>query len=156
MKADPVTHTEDEVTDAAFGETNLKLIPANSVLVVVRGMILAHTVPIRVNAVPVAVNQDLKVLRPAQQMNHQFLRWCLQCLHTYLLSKVSTAAHGTRKLEMHVLASLPIPIPPLPLQLEFVERVAEVGGISALNDRAATAAEQMARSLLAQVFGQAA
>lgn len=54
------------------------------------------------------------------------------------------------------LVTLPIPVPPRPLQQEFAERVAEVEGISSLNDRAATAAEQMAESLLAQLFGQAA
>lgn len=47
-------------------------------------------------------------------------------------------------------------LPPIKLQEEFAERVAEVEGISTLNDRAAMAAEQMAQSLLAQVFGRAA
>lgn len=44
-------------------------------------------------------------------------------------------------------------LPPLSLQKEFAERVAEVEGISALNDRAALTAEQLTQSLLAQVFG---
>jgi len=47
-------------------------------------------------------------------------------------------------------------LPPIALQQKFAERVAEVESISSLNDRAATAAEQMAQSLLAQVFGQTA
>ncbi|CCG09533.1 Type I restriction-modification system, S subunit [Pararhodospirillum photometricum DSM 122] len=47
-------------------------------------------------------------------------------------------------------------LPPIALQQEFAERVAEVEGILSLNDRAATAAEQTAQSLLAQAFGQAA
>ncbi|NFV81902.1 MULTISPECIES: restriction endonuclease subunit S [Magnetospirillum] len=156
MKADPIVAAEDEVSDAAFAETNLKLIPAGSVLIVVRGMILAHTIPIRVNAVPVAINQDLKAMLPKPGMSEQFIRWCLQCLHNHLLAKISTAAHGTKKLEMDVLTALPIPAPPVPLQQEFAQRVAEVEGISSLNDRATTAAEQMAQSLLAQVFGQTA
>ncbi len=47
-------------------------------------------------------------------------------------------------------------LPPLPLQQEFAERVAEVESITAFNTRAATTAEQMAQSLLAQMFGQVA
>lgn len=60
------------------------------------------------------------------------------------------------KLALERAKTLRILLPPFDLQQEFAERVAEVEGISTLNDRAATAAEQMAQSLLAQVFGQAA
>jgi type I restriction enzyme S subunit len=119
-------------------------------------MILAHTIPIRVNAVPVAINQDLKAMLPRSGNNEYFIRWCLQCLHGHVLARVSTAAHGTKKLEMDVLTALRIPVPPLPLQQKFAERVAEIEAMAALHDRAATAAEQTAQSLLAQVFGQAA
>jgi type I restriction enzyme S subunit len=153
MKADPIVSAEDLVTAAAFDESNLKLIPANSILIVVRGMILAHTVPIRVNAIPVAINQDLKALRPRNAVHHQFLRWCLQCLHPHLLSKVSNAAHGTTKLDMDVMFNLEIPVPPITIQHEFAERVAEVEAISTLNDKAVVAAEQLAQSLMSQVFG---
>jgi type I restriction enzyme S subunit len=153
MKSDPIVSSEDMVSDAALAETNLKLVPSNSILLVVRGMILAHTVPIRVNSVPVTINQDLKALRPKEIIHHQFLRWCLQCLHPYLLAKVSNAAHGTTKLDMEVVTNLKIPLPPLSLQQEFAERVAEVEGISALNDKASEAADQLAQSLMSQVFG---
>ncbi|WP_448189348.1 restriction endonuclease subunit S [Azospirillum sp. sgz301742] len=154
MKADPIVSSEDSVTDAALTDTTLKLIPANSVLLVVRGMILAHTVPIRVNAVPVAINQDLKALQPLAGGHHQYFRWCLQCLHPYLLSKVSNAAHGTTKLDMEILNNLKIPLPPFPLQQQFADRVAEIEATAALSGKAAAAAEQLAQSLLSQVFGQ--
>lgn len=72
-----------------------------------------------------------------------------------LIRNAKTTA-GNFNISIDGLERLDLMLPPLPLQQEFAERVAEVEGISSLNDRAATAAEQMAQSLLAQVFGQAA
>lgn len=71
------------------------------------------------------------------------------------LFETARGAIGQANINTKELKAFPIPVPPIKLQEEFAERVAEVEGISSLNDRAATAAEQMAQSLLAQVFGQA-
>jgi len=73
----------------------------------------------------------------------------------YFLS-VAKQTTGIASINKTQLGRFPVILPPLALQQEFAERVAEVEGISALNDRAGTTAEQMAQSLLAQVFGQAA
>lgn len=61
-----------------------------------------------------------------------------------------------RKLSQGRLRTLSVIVPPLALQQEFAERVAEVEGIAALNDKAVEAADQMAASLMAQVFGSTA
>jgi len=126
MKADEITDTEDHVSAAAFEKTNLQLIPKDTVLIVVRGMILAHTVPIRRCRVPVAINQDMKALLPKQSIEPEFLRWSLQAQHAHLLTQVSTAGHGTKKLDTEKLRAVTIPIPPLPLQKEFANHVTEI------------------------------
>lgn len=80
---------------------------------------------------------------------------CSQYGKGYFLS-VAKQTTGIASINKTQLGRFPVILPPLPLQQEFAARVAEVEGICALNDRAATAAEQMAQSLLAQVFGPAA
>jgi len=95
MKVDEIIDAEDHVSASAFRETNLQLIPKDTVLIVVRGMILAHTVPIRICRVPVGINQDMKALLPKQPLDPEFLRWSLQSQHAHLLNQVSTAGHGT-------------------------------------------------------------
>ena len=99
MKAEEITDAEDHVSAAAFKNSNLQLFPKDTVLIVVRGMILAHTVPIRLCRVPVAINQDMKALLPRQPIDPVFLRWSLQTQHAHLLNQVSTASHGTKKLD---------------------------------------------------------
>lgn len=54
--------TCDHITAAAVEGSATNLIPAGSILVVVRSGILRHTVPVAINARPVAINQDIKAL----------------------------------------------------------------------------------------------
>ncbi|MBP2316929.1 restriction endonuclease subunit S [Azospirillum soli] len=51
-------------------------------------------------------------------------------------------------------SSIVVPLPPLSVQQEFAERVAEIEATAALSDKAAAAADQLSQSLLSQVFGQ--
>jgi type I restriction enzyme S subunit len=126
MKVEEITDAEDHVSAAAFEKSNLQLVPKDTVLIVVRGMILAHTVPIRLCRVPVAINQDMKGLLPKQPIEPEFLRWSLQAQHPHLLNQVSTAGHGTKKLDSDRLRGVTIPVPPLTLQKEFAARVSDI------------------------------
>jgi type I restriction enzyme S subunit len=88
----------DYVNSKILAETNIKLVPVNSILIVVRGMILVHTVPVAVALTPLTINQDMKALIPKPEINSIFLLWLMKVLQPQLLEKVSTAAHGTKKL----------------------------------------------------------
>lgn len=101
MKSSEIMDAEDHVTQQAFKETTLKLIPTNSVLIVVRGMILAHTIPIRINRVPVAINQDMKALKPIHSLRPEFLQWVLQAQHAALLTKVRRLSRCPNLPERH-------------------------------------------------------
>lgn len=83
--------------------------------------------------------------------------WCL-LWQPDIRRRISILATGTsdsmRKLSQSRLRTLPIIVPPLPLQHEFADRVAEIEAVAALSDKAAVAAEQLVQSLLAQVFGR--
>ncbi len=141
------------ITAQALSDTNIKLIPEGSVLIVVRGLILAHTVPIAVNVVPVTINQDLKAILPGPSMQTVYLGWAMQMMHSVLLSQVSTAAHGTKKIDMDRLKGLRLPVPPLDLQKAFASRVSDIQAMIAQQDRMAAASERLVQSLMAEVFG---
>lgn len=72
-----------------------------------------------------------------------------------LLAKAKDAINQSSINQEDVRTTL-ILCPPLSLQQEFAERVAEVEGISTLNDKAVAAADQLAQSLMSQVFGHPA
>jgi type I restriction enzyme, S subunit len=56
MKVDRIEDSEDHITEAALDESATQLLPVGSVLIVVRGMILAHTLPVAVTTGPVTIN----------------------------------------------------------------------------------------------------
>jgi type I restriction enzyme S subunit len=121
MKRTVISDAEDRITEMAFQETTLKRIPTNTVLIVVRGMILAHTVPLAITANEVAINQDLKGIVFSQGLEPAFGLWCLKVQHKHLLSKVDAAAHGTKRLDMLRLRQAPILVPSISQQKHFVD-----------------------------------
>ena len=153
MKPPTIFGSEDKITEAAMAASPVSLIPAGNVLIVVRGMIFAHTVPIRMNGVAVTLNQDMKAIIPIDGITAVFLRWALQSLHGYLLSKVRESAHGTKKLETAVLTDQELMVPPPALQTDFAEKVRRIEALAHALDAAAAKAEAMAASLSAEVFG---
>lgn len=152
MKGPEILDTEDHISERAISETTLKLIQADSVLIVTRGMILAHTVPIRINSVPVTINQDMKALLPRSRVQPVFVRWALQAQHEGLLSQVSSAGHGTKRLETKDLLALQMPVPPLTLQQEFAVRVAEIRAMEAQQAASRRRLDDLFASLLHRAF----
>jgi type I restriction enzyme S subunit len=145
----------DHVSDLAMAETNLKLLPRDTVLIVVRGMILAHTVPVCLARVPLTINQDMKGLRPKGGVSAEFLQWALLAQHSELLRLVSTAAHGTRKLDIDALESLRIPVPPLPrrdLIKKWTDIVREQQAASTKRTQCRESIEQIWRTMLNRAF----
>lgn len=73
MKRPRLTDSADHVADDVFSTTSLRRVPAGTVAMVVRGMILAHTVPISILDVEAAINQDLKALIPKTELDSTYL-----------------------------------------------------------------------------------
>lgn len=113
MKRPRLADSADHLSETVFRQTRLRRLPAGTVVLVVRGMILAHTVPIAVLDVDAAINQDLKALIPRVELDASFLAAMLRAQHSTILARVSTAAHGTKKLDSRVLEELRIPFPQL-------------------------------------------
>ena len=80
MKSLNIVRTQNTISRDAIEETTLKEIPAGSVLIVVRGMILAKTVPVGVTKIKVAINQDIKALIPNERVTSEYLSLALRGL----------------------------------------------------------------------------
>lgn len=124
MKSERLSSSIDTLTEDALNETTLRLYPPGKVLIVVRGMILAHTVPVAVNEVPVTVNQDMKVLETT--MNPEYLAVLLRGIQSLVLSIVEESAHGTKVLRTDLLKNMVLPVPPRVEQDEIVSEVARI------------------------------
>lgn len=102
---DSALHISKEATE----RTPAKLIQPPAVLLVVRGMILQHTLPVAIQRVPAAINQDMKALRPNESIAPEFLRFMLCGASLDLLASVEIAGHGTRRLQTEKWINVPIP-----------------------------------------------
>lgn len=126
MKVTDIFDAEDHVSESAIAQTSLKVIEPKAILIVVRGMILAHTAPMAIARNAVTINQDMKAIRFDTRIDPVFGFWCLKAQASYILSKVSSAAHGTRRLEMVDVERLSILVPSAKEQRDFVMAATQV------------------------------
>ena len=123
MKVARINSSQDHISEKALSESAAKLIPAGSLLVVVRGMILAHSFPVGLTSREVAINQDMKALCPHRSDMGEFLLLLLAGSKQRFLELVERSTHGTCRLETDRFASCVVGIPPLTEQLRIVESV---------------------------------
>lgn len=128
MKFGRIRSSENSITEEAVAQSSAKLIPANSILMVTRSGILAHSFPVAVNEPEVTVNQDLKTLTPADNISPDFLAWHLRSENYRILKEC--AKHGTTvaSIDTHRLKNFSIPIAPLNEQHRIVEKIETLFG----------------------------
>jgi len=121
MKLREIRDSIDHISEAATRETAAKLVEPGAVLVVVRGMILAHTVPSAVLRVPAAINQDMKALIPGPDLLPEYLSAWFWAYNHRLLALVEKSTHDTRKLQTAKLLDTMIPVPPIEQQRRIID-----------------------------------
>lgn len=143
MKVREIKDSTDHISEEATRSSTARLLDSGAVLIVVRGMILVHTVPSAVLRVPAAINQDMKALVAKPGLAPEYLCNVLWALNGQLLNLVEKSTHDTRKLETPKLLDFAVPVPPLEEQRRIV---AHLDDLQAKADRlkdlqAKTAAE---------------
>ncbi|MEQ8754151.1 MAG: restriction endonuclease subunit S [Coleofasciculus sp. G1-WW12-02] len=135
MKKERLTSSIDKITNEALKETSIHLHSQGSVLIVVRGMILAHSFPVAINDVDVTINQDMKILKTV--LNPEYLAILLRGIKNLILSIVEESAHGTKVLRTDLYKNIRLPVPPLNEQEEVVNKIEKI----------TTSSDQMSRTI---------
>lgn len=125
MKRDIISDSEDHVTALALSDTGLELFQPPVVMMVVRGMILAHSFPVAITAAPVTVNQDMKVLRPTVKVSPEYLHLVLKGIKNAIRALVEESGHGTRVLRTELWKTFEVYLPPREEQAIIVQKIAE-------------------------------
>jgi type I restriction enzyme S subunit len=137
MKIDYIDDAQDKITTQAVQESSTKLIPVGSVLIVVRGMILVHSVPVALTQSEVTINQDMKALIPTRGIDGEFLLFFMKGLRDFILDLVEESAHGTKCLRSEVFERMKITMPALEEQIGIVAQLKErVGIVDSLIEKA--------------------
>ncbi len=159
MKRDEIADSEDHVTQVAVAESALRPIQKGAVLIVVRGMILAHSFPVAITTGDVTINQDMKAMLCRHGLHPAFLRDYFRGINRHVVSLADSSAHGTRKLESEVLGQLPICLPPFDEQVRISEvirgrTIAIDRSSSLMSHTIAVLKERRAALIAAAVTGQ--
>lgn len=139
MKVDKIASAQDSITELAVEKSTVKLIPVGSLLMVVRGMILAHSFPVAITEVPVVINQDMKAL-VFSEVDSDFMLLMLKGIKSDVVNMVERSSHGTCKLVSDTLWRKVVAIPPLEEQKRIVAKVDQLMTLcDQLKDRLTTA-----------------
>ncbi|WP_233497386.1 restriction endonuclease subunit S [Novosphingobium sp. MD-1] len=125
MKTPVIRQTHSTLTPLALGGS-CKLAPKGTLMIVVRGMILAKAIPTATTAMDATFNQDMKAFRPNGRALPKFVQLCLQHQERQLLRVVNTATHGTKKLDTDTLLTVSVPLPNLETQQALADAVSDL------------------------------
>lgn len=137
MKSELITGAEECITAAGLSGSSSSMVPAERVLMVVRSGILKHTIPVAVNSVPVALNQDMKAiwLDTDYLSSPFFMRW-VQGLNDDLLKVWLKQGATVESIEQDYLSDTLIPVPPVSEREQIVQRLdRETARIDALIEK---------------------
>jgi type I restriction enzyme, S subunit len=112
VKAVRLTSTGFSVTALALTDGKTTLIPSNCVVVVTRSGILRKFLPVAMNMIPMAINQDIKALIPAQDVFPEFILQALINSGDKILAGCLKSGSTVESIEFRWLKMFALPLPP--------------------------------------------
>ncbi len=151
MSEQRIYETTHSVTNEG-ARNGTRLVPRNTVLVVVRGMSLAKECRVSLTTRESTFNQDVKSLSLSPTVDPLFVFHYLRSQRFTLRDAASEAAHGTKKLDMPVLEQWPFPDIPLPTQRKIAAILAAYDDLIETNRLRIALLEGMAEELYREWF----
>ncbi len=121
MKATELFGSQIELTESGAAETNM--VPAGSVLMVVRSGILRRLLPVAINRVETTINQDLKAMTPYDLRLSDWLITCFNALDKRIRDIYHKDGTTVDSIEFDAMLTMLLPVPPLAEQRCIVETI---------------------------------
>lgn len=121
MYSNIITSSEDFITEKGLREKKLKLLPKGTILFVTRSGILRKRVPIAVAGDSLTINQDLKALQVASNIDYEFIFYALLALNDSIRTSCVKTGTTVESIDFQSLQEVLIPVPPLSEQREIVK-----------------------------------
>jgi type I restriction enzyme S subunit len=106
-----LTQTQDQITETAVKNSSTKLVPKDSIAVVVRSSILDHTLPIAFVPIVSSLNQDMRAVVPGDGVLPRYVYHALQAFREDLLLETRRRGGSVASLESKRFFDFEIPIP---------------------------------------------
>jgi len=150
MRGDYIWDTQEHITKEAIAKSATKLVPAGSILVVVKSKILMRRLPLALTMRPMCHGQDIKSIQCSDRIDPIFLIQVMKYNEDKLLAKARGA--NTEGLNLPMLREIPVPDVPLSDQKKFVRVVEGFRHLRAQQREALRQAEHLFQGLLQSAF----
>lgn len=121
MKDFYLLNTQDKTTPEGIKNSSASVAPIGSILIVFRSGILQHTLPVSITEVETAINQDLKVLVPSEEILSEYLATFLTTFEKRILPRIVKHSTTVQSINQEEFNQLPIPIPPIDIQRRIID-----------------------------------
>jgi type I restriction enzyme S subunit len=128
MKVSHLYDSIDHITTRAI-EDCVRLISPGAILLVIRGMILAHSLPVARAERSLAFNQDIKAVVTTPLVNSQFLLYWFAANSQRLLGLTTESTHGTKRLPTEMLFRELVACPPTPEQEAIADALSDAAAL---------------------------
>ncbi|WP_343548846.1 N-6 DNA methylase [Ralstonia sp.] len=152
MKTDVISDAALHISEKAVRETATNVAPVGSLLILVRGMGLANGVPICELKTSCAFNQDIKAIHPIEGIDPTFLRISLKQQRAQFQDIISTAGHGTLKIDTDNLLKIRLKMPVIEDQLAVVAEIEAEQALINANKTLITRFEAKIQSVLDRIW----
>jgi type I restriction enzyme S subunit len=126
MKRKYIDDSIDHLTAQAVHESGLRTVSVNMILVVVRGMILAHSFPVAIAVKDVTINQDIKALKFDDKFDTEYAAYQLIGFANIIVAQYTDeSAHGTKAIRMENWKDFPILCPSIIEQRHIAEYLSQ-------------------------------
>ena len=159
MKSTRLSDSALHISQTAVNESATRMASAGTLLILVRGMGLAHGAQIAELLVPCAFNQDIRGIHVKPGLLPRYLLFALRDGINASDTVLSNAAHGTLKIDSDELQQVMIPSPPLEAQRKIISVIdalsEEAQRLARIYERKLAALDALKKSLLHQAFSGA-
>ena len=140
----------DTLTTEGFRQA--KKAPKGATLILVRGMTLLKDFPVGYATREVAFNQDLKALAPRAHVDGLFLSFLMAGQKQKIMQLVSTAGHGTGRLDTELVKEYPVDLPPIAEQRKIAKILSTWDEAIATSEQLLANGEQQKKALMQQLL----
>ena len=151
MKSDVLYGSQIYINELGVVNSTARIVPIDSVIMVIRSGILKHTLPVAINAVPVTVNQDLKVFIPGAKILTRFLAMQFKMHEPDILTGVRAVTADN--IEFEALKKRKLIVPPIHLQKEYVEFMEQIDKSKFAIQKSLDETQLLFDSLMQEYFG---
>ncbi|CAJ1846392.1 hypothetical protein OPFLODJI_02593 [Aeromonas hydrophila] len=152
MGRERISITEDYITPSAVEKSSTKLYPAGSVLVVTRSGILRKKVPVALALVPVAVNQDIKVLPSSKTISTEYVANFMWCYNESILARCAKDGTTVESIDTTSLLGFPIKLPPLTEQKKIAKILSTWDKAISTTEQLLANSQQQKKALMQQLL----